>query len=226
VGDWFEYGNVEFNWTSNDPNAKPPSQWIEMNGTDWMRTTVQEISGTNIKGQMIAHYTNGSETTEGYVLDVDTGQGNATTLFIAANLVEGDPIYTDPSWASTKINETIFRAYLGQMVEVNHLNLTILEMEWPGMFHYILRINLYWYKSSGALCELQVYYYNWTSEFPIIPEGMPRTLQEYESSLTLLMEITAMVPEFPAWTSILLILTVLTFVAVVYKRKIYNKTPF
>jgi len=222
VGDWFEYGTVEFNWTSNDPGAAPPSEWTEMNGTEWMRTTVQEISGTNITGQIIVHYTNGSETTEEYLLDVDTGQGNGTILFIAANLGAGDLVYTDPTtfYPGATINETISRPYLGQSVEVNHLNLTI-EYEYPDWFHYIWRINLYWYKSSGALCEFQMYYYNWTSgTIPMALNG------PYESSLTISMVIVDMIPEFPTWTSIMLILIVLTFVAAVYKRKILPKKAF
>ncbi len=233
-GDWFEYGNVEFNWTSNDPNARFPPEWEgfeEINGTEWMRNTVQGISGTNITGQTIVHYTNGTEITEGYEIDVDTGRGNGTILFIAANLGEGDLVYTDPTAfiEGATINETISRAYLGETVEVNHLNITM-EVEWTGVFHFIWRMNFYWFKSSGALCEFQLYYYNWTSGAITPPEEMPQSVssvqQYYESSLEVSIVIIGMVPEFSTWASLTLILAVLTFVAVIYKRKVYGKKSF
>jgi hypothetical protein len=215
------------------PMTQIPSGWEgfeEINGTEWIKVIVQEISGTNIIGQTIAHYTNGTEITEGYSIDVDTGRGNGTILFIAANLEEGDLVYTDPTSfiEGATINETISRAYLGETVEVNHLNITM-EYEYPGMLHYIFSINLYWFKSSGALCELQFYYYNLTYGGSWTPEETPQSLSDgqtyYESSLEISIVIVGMVPEFPTWSSITLILIALTFVAVVYRRKMYSKKP-
>ena len=217
VGDWFEYGNVEFNWTSSDPSEEPPPEWIAMSEAEWMKTTVQEISGTNITGQMIIHYKNGTEHAEGYWIDVETGHGNGTMLFIAANLAEGDLIYTDPSpdspFQGATINETISREYLGETVDVNHLNITQ-EITMPEVFYSFMSFNFYWYKSTGAVAEFAVSYHL-KSEF-----------LEYETSFSVSAVIADMIPEFPTWTSILLILTVITFVAFIYKRRITNKTPF
>lgn len=91
------------------------------------------------------------------VLDVDTGQGNGTGFFIAANLNAGDLIYnsTDPYTllVGATINETIFRTYAIGNVEVNHYNVTTVPV---GMNQTIF-MNYYWYKSTGMMTELHVY---------------------------------------------------------------------
>jgi len=95
VGDWFKYSDITVNWSSNDPSATLPEVYKDLNETQWFDVTVTLISGTNITGQLTTHYKNGTETTFGGWVDIDTGNGENLTLgFISANLVAGDTLYT------------------------------------------------------------------------------------------------------------------------------------
>lgn len=55
VGDWFKYGDITVTWSSNDPNATfpPPGYegWEELNETEWMLISVEDIFSTNITFQ-------------------------------------------------------------------------------------------------------------------------------------------------------------------------------
>jgi len=154
-GDWALY-----DVTPSGNATMPP----EMNIT-LVKITVQEISDTNITSEFRVHYANGTEETETYVLDVDTGQGNGTGFFIAKNLYEDDLIYTSPppsggpfgiSFEGATINETIFRTYLGESVEVNHLNMTT-SYTYPGYYTVTMSISYYWYRATGMLAEISIY---------------------------------------------------------------------
>jgi len=156
VGDWALYG------VTPSGNATMPP---EMNIT-WVKITVQEISSTNITSEFRVHYSNGTEETEIYLVDVDTGQGNGTGFFIAKDLYEGELIYTSPppsggpfgiSFEGVTINETIpDRTYLGESVEVNHLNMTT-TYTYPGYYTVTMSISYYWYRATGMLAEISIY---------------------------------------------------------------------
>ena len=94
AGDTFTYGNASFSWYSDDPTATPPAEWEGMNGTAWFLVTIENVVGTNVTISSLSHYNNGTETTEGGWLDVDTGDSVNMSLFlISANLNAGDSIY-------------------------------------------------------------------------------------------------------------------------------------
>lgn len=177
-GDWAEYDC----YPSTNGTLYHPS-W----NTTWMNITVLDVSGTNITFQSIVRYANTTEVTTITVLDVVTGQANATyspCLFIAANLTQGDLIYTNPSSGpvpqGATINETISREYLGETVEVNHLNITT---SWTTENDTVtLSYSLYWYRATGMLAEMSIYILEqqdvgpatWSKlEVVIIPEFPP-----------------------------------------------------
>ena len=154
VCDWAEYtvyysGNATF----------PPQLPLDLES---MKLTVEDISGTNITFEQIGHYTNGTE--EGGInsVDVETGQGHGSGLFIAKNLNESDLIYTSPppsgpfglNFGGLTINETISRQYLGNAVKVNHLNVTGSESSPEG--NQTTSLNFYWYKATGIIAEMSV----------------------------------------------------------------------
>lgn len=161
ICDWAEYtvfysGNATF----------PPQLSLDL---EWMKLTVEDISGTNITFAQIYHYTN---VTEGGInsVDVDTGQGHGTGMFIAKNLNESDLIYTLPppsgpfnlNFGGLTINETISRLYLSETVETNHLNVTGSESIAEG--NQTVSLNFYWYKATGVLAEMSAYaVYHWDS---------------------------------------------------------------
>ena len=153
-GDWTEY---DFIYSGNE-TMPPPSEIME-----WAKITVLEISGTNITFEEITRYVDHHNETKTYVVDVDTGQGNGTGIFIAKNLNQSDLIYTSPppsglfgiSFQGATINETISREYLGETVEVNHLNLTMSKTV-PGWTQTNFT-NLYWYRATGLPAEFSLY---------------------------------------------------------------------
>jgi len=220
VGDWFKYGEVTVNWSSNDPNATfPPPHWemLEgMNETEWMLLTVGDVSGTNITCQAIEHYKNGTEETESGYIDIDTGDGNMTFLAISANLDAGHTIYGSGNYSTWMINETVSRTYPGGVRETNHINMTM-EYSYTlneTQYYYYNSMNFYWDRSSGILVEDYFAGINQTGEYTTTWSAHDRIT---ESSVWV-------IPEFPAWTSMLLILIVLTVAVVIYKRRIL-KTP-
>ena len=151
-GDWADYD------VTCSGNGTVP--WIE-DVADWGKVTVQEISGTNIIFEVRARYPNATERTDTYVVDVDTGLGNGSGYFIAANLNAGNLIYTSPDpWEmfyGATINETISRIYLGESVMVNHWNTTSSQTV-PGEMNQTTSTNYYWYRATGMWAEMSMYY--------------------------------------------------------------------
>jgi len=140
---------------SGNGTMPPTSQMMEL-----VKVTVQQISGTNITFQQITRYADMHEDTTIYLIDVESGQGNATGSFIAANLSEGDLIYTSPppsDWRfqGATINETIFREYLGANVEVNHYNCTRTGSVTEG--NVTMSFDYYWNKATGMPVEASWY---------------------------------------------------------------------
>lgn len=115
--------------------------------------TVLEVSGKDVSFQMIAHYTNRSDSVTDFSVNIETGENNGRAYFIAANLTEGDLIYTYGEQTSipkegATINETITMTYLGENIEVNH---------WNGItaVHNSTTVSdVYWDKSTGRLLQL------------------------------------------------------------------------
>ncbi|MEM3773463.1 MAG: NosD domain-containing protein [Candidatus Bathyarchaeia archaeon] len=132
VGDWIEYKNFTFSWTSNVSfdEIKGNIKSFIKNYEDlysW-KVIVLEISDTLVKYQWLWYFKNGSESVaqtywDGKLInasfvDVETGS-YSNMIFIAANLSAGDSIYTNyPDWI---ITETTQKVYLGNSREVNSL---------------------------------------------------------------------------------------------------------
>ena len=223
AGDWFKYGDITFSWSSNDPNATwPPTgyemEWTEeINETEWMRLSVEDVSGTNITFQATLYFKNGTDIIRSGWIDIDTGDSSNDTAetmdmglcAIPANLDANDTIYASgPSFTHMNITERIVRTYPDGVRETNHLNMTYAYSQDEKDFFG--SANFYWDRSTGILVEMSYEY--------IIQAG------ELLTTCSLLLRTTEsnvwVVPEFPTWTSILLILIVLTIAVVIYKRRI------
>ena len=211
VGDWFKYGEIEVDWSSNDPNATIPLQnYTEM---EWMTMLIEDISGTNVTGRMTMHFENGTEEIEGGYIDIDTGEGeNATFWIISADLEANDTIYSSIDYSNWRINETISKTYPDGQRNTNHLNLTVL-IDQMGIYMY-MSMNYYWDTTTGALVEL-------TQEYNA-------TMGETETSWSLSIRITEssvwVIPEFSTLPSTLFVIIVLAVAIAIYKRKLL-KTP-
>ncbi|MGD9131320.1 MAG: hypothetical protein PVH73_07085 [Candidatus Bathyarchaeota archaeon] len=220
-GDWFTY-DVNASWNSTDPNAPfPPSaygDWEIMNGTEWTKITITDVSGTNVSFQGLSHFKNGTEELGGGYIDVDTGdEANATFVLISANLDVNDNLYTSGNYSSWAINETITRAYPDGVRNTNHVNMTyggswtVNETE----CHYYYYINFYWDKETGILVEDSFAVSNQTEEH----------LTTWSVVSTIVDSSVWIIPEFPAGTSMLVISIILVVTIFGIERRLTKKQP-
>jgi len=159
VGDTFKY-SFSVSWSSNNPTATPPQDLINENDTQRIQVAITAISGTNITGQMTFDYKNGTQTTEGGWVDINTGDGANLTQFISsANLAAGDSLYNSSS--SATINDTVSKTYSSGVRETNHLNVTSAG---GGMS---TQTDFYWDKSTGILVDALFENVNQTDGFTI-----------------------------------------------------------
>ena len=205
VGDWFKYGDITGSWSSNDPDAVFPL--LELNETEWMLLSVEDVSGTNITFQSIIHFTNGTEKTEGGYVDIDAGDGNMTLSAISANLNANDTIYSSPGYSTQKINETIVRTYPDGVRDTNCWNMTG-EYNVTGFYQYISQ-SWYWDRASGIFVEMAQEYASQT--------------ENYTTTWSILLKITEsnvwVIPEFPSFLIPPLFMTATLLLVIVYKRK-------
>jgi hypothetical protein len=118
--------------------------------------TIQEISGTNITVQCVRRQLDGTEETNHWWVDVNTGNGTAGGVVISPNLNEGEMVY--PNWAGGSqdsegadiINETILLKYGDTSIPVNHVSLTYTIDEQPTYWDY------YWEKETGLLIKYTI----------------------------------------------------------------------
>jgi hypothetical protein len=204
VGNMFKY-SVTAGWSSNDPSATPPSDLVDINNTQWTELTITAISGTNTTGQVTSLYKNGTEIISGGSVDVNTGDGeNLTEIVISANLAAGDSVYTSSSYNTFIINETLPRTYSGGLArDTNHLTATSSS----GYESY--STDLYWDKSTGVLVGLLQETTNQTGPYTTT----------FSEDIHIISSNVWIVPEFPTWTSTLLILIALTSATMVIARQ-------
>jgi len=157
VGDFNTY-RFYTSFNSSDPSAEPGRSICEM--AKWLfeldshQVIVQNISRTNITCQVIVKFKNGTQIAAIGWIDVADGgsnlaqQGLLPCLFTSANLTAGDRMYSS---TTDCFNETIPRAYLGVVREVNHNNVTMHESQ-KGV-DYDAHSNMYYDKLTGSLLE-------------------------------------------------------------------------
>ncbi len=210
-GDSFTYGNVAFYFYSNDPSAVIPPGF-DYNDIQSFSTSVENVVGTNITCGATAHFANGTETSAGGWLDVDTGDGaNMSLFFISANLSPGDSIYSGGTYQAWKINETLSETYPGGPRDINYVNITY-SMSIESYYVYT-SMNAYWDKGTGVLTKLSMVMnssYLYTTEMVV--------------SLEMTQSSKWVVPEFAGMPQVLLLFASLT-IAVAATRRRPRKTP-
>ena len=201
------------NWNSNDPNATVPSELVSINETQWAKVSLTAVLGTNVTGTVTTHFRNGTEATNDGWVDVDSGDGNITTLFISAGLVPSDSIYTVSPYNMWTINETVLRAYPSGARDTNHINTTATSSSFQGNLSETT--NLYYDQTTGALVEFSKAESNQTGTY------LTTWLEE--------MQITDSsvwtVPEFPMLTATLITLIALTSVTVLIASQRQHRRP-
>ena len=156
VGYWIQYG-ISVTWESDDPDATTPQYVLDSQQLVFFSNVVQSVSGTNITFDRIMYFQNGTEKSDTYWIDVDTGRGSSYLFFISANLSAGDIIYTGIGDVG-EINETITRTYLGELVEINHHNSTVSGAS------YFIYADIYWNRATGVLYEFYMNHTTYTTK--------------------------------------------------------------
>jgi hypothetical protein len=155
VDDWALYA-YNFTYCTNDPNPPmppPPSEFFEI---DWVKTIVREVQNTRVTLLVITHYKNCTEQTIEGILDVHTGKAVYTgpIFVIGANLSAGASLYAfAPPWNEYKINETIFRRYMGVLRETNHFSRSSLGHF--DSYEVNMSMHIFWDRATGILTELE-----------------------------------------------------------------------
>jgi hypothetical protein len=205
VDDWFKYGDITVNWSSNNPNATLPPGSEELNETEWMLLSVKNVSGTTITFQSTRHFKNGTERIESGYLDIDTGDTeNMGGAAISANLEVNDTLYTG---STVKINETVVRTYPDGVRETNHLNVTLEES--LMQYYYRRTENFYWDKPTGIVVEQYVEEIEQTEEY----------LTTYSASVRITESSVWVIPEFPSFLILPLFMMATLLAVTVYRRK-------
>jgi hypothetical protein len=206
AGDTFTYGNASFYWYSNEPNVTPPAEWAGLNGTAYFIGTIESVTGgTNVTISSSIHYNNGTVQTEGGWVDVDTGDSvNMTYIVISADLNPGDPIYSNSTFSTWTINETIPGSR-----ETNHINATMEESY--ESYYFYSSMNFYWDRATGVLTKVS-----------IIENSTTTYTTDWSASYVLTGSSVWTVPEFSGLPSTVPLLALLTLAILVHRRKLYK----
>jgi len=207
VGNSFKH-TMNFSWSSTDPNATLPPYLQSLNDTEWISTSIIGVSGTIVTLQMTWHFKNGTDMIQGGITDVDTGNGNVTNWVIGANLNPNDTVYASGVYSTWVINETIVRTYPDGTRNTNHLSMSA-ESNVTGVYQFS-SMDFYWDKSTGVMVETST---DTMTQTNVSQMNVSATFTIAESNVWV-------IPEFPTWTSILTILTVLTAAMAIYKRRL------
>ena len=222
-GDWFKYGDIDVSWNSDDPYvAFPPHGWellAEMNETEWMLWSVQNVSSTAVFLKTVKHYSDGTENTASGYISVNFGSGIMVSKVISANLSAGDSVYSGRHYSDSKISQTINRTYPDSARETNYRNRTrhldVVRMNGETMNGTRDEIvHWYWDRATGVLVEYSSetvmhignYTSTWSTSYRLIESNL-WTVQEQST-----------------WVTTIIILTILALITVtvsmlVYKRK-------
>jgi len=157
-GDVFTYDIMGL-WSSNDPNATVPEQFLQLNMTEWYRVTITEVSGVEVKISTTWRFKNETELAGTGTVNVETGisSGGFWAIY-AANLRANDRVRPNGPDRST-VNETITRDYGASGTrETNRLILTTLyyDVDDPTLSTtYTEYASTYFDRQTGILVELR-----------------------------------------------------------------------
>jgi hypothetical protein len=209
-GDWFKYGftldwDYELNATAED------FIFADFLQGDWVTLTIQDVTATNVTGQFMIHFENGTEKLLTGSVDLVTGEGDLRNWLISADLTANDSLYATE--INEKINETITQEYQWGFTETNHL---VYSYSFTSEEDYsILCLDLYWDREMGILTEMSF-------EAEVLQNG---TLMDGSASWMLTEYNLELVSEFTQQTFILLIVGVTLMISMFKIKGNYRLTP-
>ena len=143
--DWAKY-TIEV--TLDVPEGFPTTGLEQLEDMEWVKVSVETVSGSTITGKSVVHYKNGTEDEEDFSGEVGTIE---VGFFVEANLTEGDPVPLPfgPTGTVT-INGTKSRSYAGASREVNYVDISVSDGDITG------DVEVYWDKLTGVMCEMSM----------------------------------------------------------------------
>lgn len=150
-GDWFTYG-FSFDYSSEDSEMEMPQDipFDYLGGGGAIRFDVLEVSGSNVTGQFLVSFENGTEEIVTGWVDVATGEGEFANWLISSGLDAGDYVYS--SMMDEMINETVMLETETGMIETSHIEYSMGETE--GDTYYMFEVNMYWNRQTGVMLEM------------------------------------------------------------------------
>lgn len=120
-GETFDY-SYSLLWTSTDPSATPPNEYIQLNNTQTIQFKITEVSGSSLSVDYIKIFKNGTKTTQSGSINLESGTTDIPFgfLIISANLSKNQKIY--PSGGYQVITDTVTRSYPSGQRETNVLS--------------------------------------------------------------------------------------------------------
>jgi hypothetical protein len=136
-------------WDSEVPGASPTPDLNDVNNTDWVTHTVQNVSGTVVTFEILTHYKNGNETRSIADVNVDTGTGRGNMSFVMAGISAGNRVYSMGELYDALVNSTSLRSYAGVFRETSLLNVTERSIGFNVSSAYWTEF--FWDKFTGVL---------------------------------------------------------------------------
>ena len=117
-GDWFRY-DLTLDWDYKLDVTPEDFIFADFLQGNWIKLTIQDISGTNVTGQFTIHFENGTEQLLTGSVDLVTGEGDLRNWLISTDLNANNSLYTTE--IDEVVNETITKIYPSGSRETNHL---------------------------------------------------------------------------------------------------------
>jgi hypothetical protein len=198
-GNTFNY-SYKINWASTDPNAVVPALYEELNATQFIRITINSVTGSVINVDETRHFNNGTEQTQNGNIDVNTQVLDVpySILIIRSNANPGEKIY--PAGGHAILSDTATRTYsIGQVDTVRYESPDTTDGNSQ-------KTEIYYGKTNGIAVE-----YNLISQ---------ETSGSYVTTTRETVLINSwVIPEFPSITVLMILLLAIPILLVAYKKK-------
>ncbi len=202
-GDTFNY-NYKINWESTDSQAPVPTQYEELNTTQFIRITVITVTGSLINVDFTRHFNNGTEQTQNGNIDVNAQilEIPYSLLIIRADANPGEKIY--PAGGHAILNDTATRTYsIGQVDTIRYIS--------PD--------------TAGTNSEkTEIYYAEQPAQESNTPLLVKRRLDHTVTTTRETLLISSwVIPEFPVTTILMILLLAIPILLIAYKKKTHVK---
>jgi hypothetical protein len=147
-GDVFTY-DFSVSWSSTDPNAKPPTDLVELNKTKTILIIITKIEGPVVRMNITSRFENGTESEPSEELvNIWTGMGDGFGLIVAPDLGTDYLVYPAGERAFI-INSTGTSTYSFGARETSHSSMNSTDLE-----GYVYAFDsLFFDKKTGVMLE-------------------------------------------------------------------------